>query len=385
MLSEMFTREKYSREISATFMRGGTSKGLMLIRSDLPKDKKLWDEIFLSAMGSPDHNGRQLNGLGGGISSLSKVCVVEASKDEQADIDFTFGQVSVSQPIVEYLGACGNMSAAVGPFAAMRSLVTTPSEGETTVIIRDVNTKKLIRSRFVMKSGVPCINGSTVISGVSGTGSPIWLDFINPSGTATEKLFPTGRPADKLNLDGRLISATLADVTTPCVFIPMSELGLDHPLLPAQLDSNKILKMQLEKLRCQASCMMGLSTSHKSAEKLKSIPKVGLVHGPLKYETMGGGEQIAKNFDLGVRMLSMGDAHRAVPITAGLCLAAISNISGTVAHGLSEPKSENIKLGHPSGTLEVSSKVLKNSNEFKIEEVSVVRTARPLFDGSVFW
>lgn len=385
MLNKIYTQEKYSREVAATFMRGGTSKGLMLIRRDLPKDKKKWDEIFLNAMGSPDHNGRQLNGLGGGISSLSKVCVVETSKDEQADIDFTFGQVSVSQPIVEYLGACGNMSAAVGPFATMRSLVATPSEGETIVTIRDVNTKKLIRSRFVMKSGVPCINGSTSISGVSGTGSPIWLDFINPSGTATEKLFPTGRPADKLNLDGRLISATLADVTTPCVFIPMSELDLDYPPLPAQLDSNKTLKMRLEKLRCQASCMMGLSTSNKNAEKLKSIPKVGLVHGPMPYETIGQVKQIAENFDLGVRMLSMGDAHRAVPITAGLCLAAISKIPGTVAHGLSEPKSENIKLGHPSGTLEVSAKVVKNSNKFKIEAVSVIRTARPLFDGRVFW
>ena len=160
MLNKIYTQEKYSREVAATFMRGGTSKGLMLIRRDLPKDKKKWDEIFLNAMGSPDHNGRQLNGLGGGISSLSKVCVVETSKDEQADIDFTFGQVSVSQPIVEYLGACGNMSAAVGPFATMRSLVATPSEGETIVTIRDVNTKKLIRSRFVMKSGVPCITVS---------------------------------------------------------------------------------------------------------------------------------------------------------------------------------------------------------------------------------
>ncbi len=385
MPSEIYTQDKYSREISATFMRGGTSKGLMLVNSDLPKDKKLWDEIFLNAMGSPDDNGRQLNGLGGGISSLSKVCVVEKSKDEQADIDFTFGQVSVKQPIVEYLGACGNMSAAVGPFAAMRSLVTTPFDGETTVTIKDVNTKKLIRSRFIMKSGVPCVNGPTFISGVSGTGSPIWLDFINPSGTATKKLFPTGSPVDQLSLNGIMISATLADVATPCVFIPISELDLDTPPSPVQLDTNKMLKEQLENLRCQASCLMGLSSSSENAQKLKSIPKIGLIHSPMPYETLGNFKQIPANFNLGVRMLSMGDAHRAIPVTAGLCLAAISNIPGTVAHDLCKPKLEDIKLGHPSGILEVSAKVTKDSNEVKIDTVSVMRTARPLFDGKVYW
>ena len=385
MLGERYAEEKYSREISAAFMRGGTSKGLMLVHSDLPKDKKLWDKIFLNVMGSPDDNGRQLNGLGGGISSLSKVCVVEKSKDKQADIDFIFGQVSVKQPLVEYLGACGNMSAAVGPFAAMRSLVATPFDGETKITIRDVNTKKLIRSKFFMKSGVPCINGPTAISGVSGTGSPIRLDFINPSGTATKELFPTGRQVDELDLNGRAISATLADVTTPCVFIPISELGIDAPPLPVQLDANKMLKVQLENLRCQASCLMGLSSSIEDAEKLKSIPKVGLIHSPMPYQTIGNVKQIPSNFDLGVRMLSMGDAHRAIPITAGLCLAAISNIPGTVAYDLCKTELENIKLGHPSGILEVSAKVIKNSTEFKIDAVSVVRTARPIFDGKVYW
>ena len=187
--------------IPAVFMRGGTSKAIMFHRRDLPAARADWDPIFLAAMGSPDPYGRQLDGMGGGISSLSKVCVLAPSARPDADIDYTFAQVQIREGRVDYRGNCGNMSSAVGPFAVDEGLVT--AAGETArVRIFNTNTEKLIHAAFPLRDGRACTDGDLAIPGVGGTGAPIRLDFLAPGGATTGRLLPTGRVREMLEVPG---------------------------------------------------------------------------------------------------------------------------------------------------------------------------------------
>src|SRR5271157_4387653 len=182
--------------IPAVFMRGGTSRAVMFHRGDLPHEAA-WDPIFLAAMGSPDPNGRQLNGMGGGISSLSKVCILAPSDRGDADIDYTFAQVQIREAAVDYRGNCGNMSSAVGPFSVDEGLLR-PNGDQAVVRIFNTNTRKIIRSTFPLADGRAAVDGAMAIPGVAGTGAPVRLDFLSPGGATTGKLLPTGNPTDAL-------------------------------------------------------------------------------------------------------------------------------------------------------------------------------------------
>src|ERR1700712_576607 len=184
----------------AVFMRGGTSRAVMFHARDLP-DRGEWDPIFLAAMGSPDPNGRQLNGMGGGISSLSKICILAPSDRPDADIDYTFAQVQIQQAAVGYRGNCGNMSSAVGPFAVDEGLVR--PDGDTAVVrIFNTNTSKIIRSTFPLHDGRAAVDGDLSIPGVAGTGAPVRLDFLSPGGAVTGRLLPTGHVVNRLQMPG---------------------------------------------------------------------------------------------------------------------------------------------------------------------------------------
>ena len=184
----------------AVFMRGGTSRAIMFHARDLP-ERAGWDPIFLAAMGSPDPNGRQLNGMGGGISSLSKVCVLAPSDRMDADIDYTFAQVQIRDPRVDYRSNCGNMSSAVGPFAVDEGIVR-PNGDAAVVRIFNTNTGKIIRSTFPLEDGRAATDGDLAIPGVAGTGAPVRLDFLAPGGATTGKLLPTGKAMDRLEASG---------------------------------------------------------------------------------------------------------------------------------------------------------------------------------------
>ena len=189
------------RRIPAAFMRGGTSNAIVFKDADLPQDRALWDKIFLAAMGTPDPNGRQLNGMGGGISSLSKVCVVGPPSHPDADIDYTFAQIGVQQETVGYAANCGNMSAAMGPFAVDEGIVTV--EGSKAMVrIHNTNTKKIIHAHFDMDEGAAAVDGDYELRGVAGTGAPVKLEFRNPGGAATGKLLPSGNVTDTLDVPG---------------------------------------------------------------------------------------------------------------------------------------------------------------------------------------
>ena len=234
--------------LQAVFMRGGTSRAVMFHARDLP-DRAEWDPIFLAAMGSPDPNGRQLNGMGGGISSLSKVCVLAPSDRADADIDYTFAQVQIRDPRVDYRSNCGNMSSAVGPFAVDEGIVR-PNGDIATVRIFNTNTQKIIRSTFPLEDGHAATDGDLAIPGVAGTGAPVRLDFLAPGGATTGRLLPTGKPMDRLDVPGiGPIEVSMVDAANACVFVRAQDLGLSGRELPEELERDPALLERLQSIR----------------------------------------------------------------------------------------------------------------------------------------
>ena len=214
---------------------------------DLPRDRAQWDEIFLAAIGSPDPYGRQLDGMGGGISSLSKVCVVGPSTRPDADIDYTFAQVQVKEAKVDYSGNCGNMSSAMGPFAVDEGLVKVSGK-EALVRIHNTNTKKIIHARFALDDGMAAVDGDLAIPGVAGTGAPVRLEFREPGGATTGKLLPTGNVVDTLDVPGvGKIRASLVDAANACCFLNAADLGLTGIEMPEALDASDELLDKLAK------------------------------------------------------------------------------------------------------------------------------------------
>lgn len=365
-------------------MRGGTSKALMFHLRDLPADRGTWDALFLKAMGSPDPHGRQLNGMGGGVSSLSKVCVLGPPTRPDADLDYTFAQILVNEARVDYSGNCGNMSSAVGPFAIEEGLVRA-LEGEMTVRIHNTNTKKIINSTFRVKDGRALVEGELEIPGVAGTGSPVRLDFLDPGGAVTGKLLPTGRPRDVLDIPGLgKIETSMVDAANPCVFLDAKSLGLTGTEMPEALDANRELLEKIATIRCHASVAMGIAKTLEAARK-KSMPQIGFVSAPQDAVTLSGEKLPAAAADLTVRIISNGQPHRALPLTGSLCTAVAAGIEGTIPQQYARPGTTGtLRLAMPSGVLTVGGEVLREAGAWRAVRGSFFRTTRRLFEGYVY-
>ncbi len=375
------------RKIPAVFMRGGTSKAVVFRRDDLPEERSEWDGIFLAALGSPDPSGRQLNGMGGGISSLSKVCVVGPSDRPDADVDFTFAQVAIDRGLVGYGANCGNMSAAIGPFAVDEGLVTATG-AEATVRIHNTNTGKIIHARFAMDGGLAAVDGGFTLAGVGGTGSPVRMEFRDPGGAVTGHLLPTGNVIDEIEVPGvGAVEASLVDAANPCVFVEADALGLTGTEGPAAIDGMAEVMGTLEAVRSRAAVMMGMAKTPKEATaKSPSIPFIGMVAPPRDAHTLAGERIIAAEGDLTARIVSNGNTHRALPLTAALCCATAARIEGTVVHRHRRPAKDagdDIRLMQPSGILPVACTVLKTAEGWVAEQAGVIRTQRRLFEGRV--
>ena len=235
--------------VPAAFIRGGTSNAIVFDRRDLPADEATRERLFLAALGSPDPYGRQLDGMGGGISSLSKVCIVGRASRPDADVDYTFGQVAVDRPFVDWSSNCGNMTSAIGPFAVDEGLVDAPGP-QGVVVIHNTNTGKLIRARFPVGEGAAVVEGDTAIPGVPGTGAPVDLEFLDPGGAATGALLPTGNAVDVLEVeDVGPVSASLVDAANPFVFVDAAEAGITGTEMPAALDARSDLMERFERIR----------------------------------------------------------------------------------------------------------------------------------------
>ena len=371
--------------IPAVFMRGGTSKALMFKLSDLPPDRALWDPLFLAAMGSPDAHGRQLDGMGGGLSSLSKVCIVGPSTHPQADVDYTFAQVAVGEAMVDYGGNCGNMSSAIGPFAIEEGLIAPPPDGEAHVLIHNTNTGKIIRACFPVEDGALADDGSLELDGVTGTAAPIKLEFLDPGGARTGTLLPTGNPLDVFEIAGLgRIEASCIDAANPCVFVAAEALALTGVELPDALEADEVLRARLEAIREAASVAMGLAADVAAARRIASIPKVAMLAAPQVSPTLSGRRLTADQMDIVVRMISVGQPHRAVPITGAVCLAVGARVPGSIPQRLAARADGPLRIAHPSGTILVDADVGIAADGSAVARYGAVfRSARRLFAGEV--
>lgn len=369
----------------AVFMRGGTSRAVMFHARDLP-DRSEWDPVFLAAMGSPDPNGRQLNGMGGGISSLSKVCVLAPSERDDADIDYTFAQVQIRDPRVDYRSNCGNMSSAVGPFAVDEGLMR--PNGDTAVVrIFNTNTRKIIRSTFPLLDGRAATDGELAIPGVAGTGAPVRLDFLAPGGATTGRLLPTGHAVDRLDVPGvGPIEVSLVDAANACVFVRARDLGLQGCELPEELERDPELLDRLQSVRRQASIAMGIAKDDAEARTVAAVPIIGFVAPAMDAPTLSGDPIAAAQVDLTARFLSNGQPHRALPLTASLCTAVAANIADTVvAEALTPSAGAQVRIGMPSGILTVGAEVERDgAGQWIAHSGAFYRTARRLFDGRIY-
>lgn len=365
-------------------MRGGTSKGVVFRASDLPRDRSEWDQIFLNVMGSPDPNGRQLDGMGGGLSSLSKICILAPPSQEGADFDYTFAQVSVGDAVVDYAGTCGNMAAAVGPAALELGLVT--AEGERASLrVFNTNTGRIIETEFPIRDGKLAPSGDFAINGVSGSAAPIQLRFESPGGAKTGRLLPTGNAIDVLELpQGRSIQASLIDAANPCVFVAAAELRKTGAETPEDLERDTVFLDTMESARIAGSVAMGLTPNSAAAREIPSIPKIAIVTPPTDARLLDGSNLRARDCSLGVRMISMGQVHRAVPITGAICLAVASRLAGSIVAQATTTLSGPLTLAHPSGTLMVDAEVDGPPENPLARNATVYRTARLLFSGLVY-
>ncbi len=372
--------------VPAVFMRGGTSKALVFKRSDLPEDDECLHRFFLAAMGSPDIYGRQLDGMGGGLSSLSKICIVGPVSREDADVDYTFVQIGIKDDVVDYDSACGNMTSAIGPFAVDEGLVDVPQDGNVTIRIHATNIGKTIHSSFAVRDGLATVSGETEIIGVTPRGAGIRLDFIDPGNARGYGLLPAGTGTTHLELpDGRTIEATLVDSGNPCVFVRAEDFGLMGSECPEAIDANTPVMQSLEDARRAASVKMGVAASLKQAGTIQSVPKIAVIASPVTYQTLAGKNIESTSYDISVRMISMGQAHRAIPVTGALCAATTSRLANTlVCDVVSARPNMRLTIGTPSGILEVDAVVeCPQAGNPRVKQASIWRTTRRLMEGLV--
>lgn len=387
MTNEPALMSLHTHRLRAVFMRGGTSKALIFRRQDLPAEERLWSDIFLQVMGSPDPYGRQLDGMGGGLSSLSKICIVGPPSRPDADVDYTFVQVAVEEPVVDFEGNCGNMSAAIGPYALEEGLLPAPPDGEAVVRLHNTNTGKIVLARFPVAGGLLPADGDLEIDGVAGTAAPVRLEFIEPGGAKTGRLLPTGSALDLIAVPGvGDIPVSCVDAANPCLFVAAEAVGKSGLEMPGELDRDRGFLELMERLRLAGAVKMGLARDLASAAQIPAIPKIAMVAAPGGFQTLAGRELSPDDMDICVRMISVGQPHRAIPVTGAVCLAVATRVPGTIANRVCLPGAGPTRIGHASGTLLVDAAVsVSGAGETRAEFGAVYRTCRRLFEGAVVY
>ncbi len=373
------------KKIPAVFMRGGTSKAVFFHDNHLPADPKVRDRVIQAVYGSPDPNKRQIDGMGGAVSSTSKVAIISPSNDPNYDVNYNFGQVVIDKPMIDYQGNCGNISSAVGPFAVDEGLVRS-QEPITSVRIYQINTRKRIVADLPVKNGYYDETGDYAIDGVPGTGGKITLHFFEPSGSVTGKLLPTGNVTDMIEINGLgKIAVSIVDAANPVVFVRSSDLGLKGTEI-YEIDAGSEIRANLEAIRSKAAVMIGLaSTPEEASEISQALPKIAFVSRPQEYKTVTGSIAKKNQMDLVGRIMSMGALHKAYAGTGAICTAGAAKIEGTLVNEMvkDSDKKENIRIGHPGGVIEIGAQVKKMGNTYEYLEAIVGRTARRLMEGYV--
>jgi 2-methylaconitate cis-trans-isomerase PrpF len=419
------TTAPVQRPIEAAYYRGGTSRAVIIQPHHLPRARAKWPSIFRQIIGSGDPYGRQLDGMGAGISSLSKICLVEpygkrvvklekaprfrtgyggidAARDtaqaalaqeeasgsgdvQELDIDYTFVGLGIENDEVDVAGNCGNMSSAIGPYAYNEGLLPPQAyaegDGTVTVKIRNTNTGKVIDSTFDVVGGYAAVSGDYKIDGVTGPGSKIKLDFKHPYGSKTGKVLPTGKRMD--NIRGYRVSCV--DGANPAVFIRADDVGVDGTILPNDFNKLPDKLALLESIRKSAAVAMGIAPTEGLVPR--TIPKIGLVSQSSSHPVLSGQNLKSSQMDIVIRFLSDTQPHRAIPLTAALTTAVAARIPGTIVEQMLAPElltEGAITIGHASGRLQVNA-TMDERNRLMPVSGTVYRTAKRLFEGEVFW
>jgi probable AcnD-accessory protein PrpF len=380
--------------IPAVYMRGGTSKGVFFLAEDLPLDKHERDRILMRVIGSPDRYGKHTDGMGGATSSTSKVVILSKSKRKDCDVDYLFGQVAIDQPLVDWTGNCGNLSAAVGPCAIGMGLVGAPADGTATVRIWQANIRKKIISHVPMRGGEVEELGNFQLDGVAFPAAEVELEFLDPAddeakteaGASPGATFPTGNHIDLLDVPGvGSIEATLIKAGNPTVFVDAGSLGLKGTELQGDVNGDKALLARVEAVRARGAVAMGdAATPEEATAKRQHTPKLAFVARPAGYTASDGRAVEARSIDLLARIFSMGVLHHAMTGTGAVAIAAAAAIPGTVVHRLAPVGADGrVRFGHPSGILKVGAQVREDGNHWKVSKVLMSRSARRLMEGWV--
>lgn len=367
-------------------MRGGTSKGCMFHKADLPENREEWDSIFLQAMGNPDP--KQIDGLGGTVSSNNKIVIVWKSEEPGIDVEYLVGQVIVGKSQVDFKSNCGNMTAAVGPFAVEEGLVDI-TEPITTVHMLNRNTNKYIDVTVPCENGTFAEEGDCVIAGVDGTAPELKVNFLNPAGAKTGKLLPTGNVLDELDIPGfGKIQCSILDVSNPMVLVRAQDIGLTGTELPAEVDANKPVSELLEKIRGTAACMMGFAKDLEDAiTNSPAVPKVGFFTTPVTYTDISKLTVEAESMDLCARVISVFKCHKACPLTSASSIAVAAFLPGSIIYqeiGAPREGQQTVRIGHPSGVMTMYPDIRQENGEYVLPGVAVQRTARRIMDGTLY-
>ena len=391
------------RAVPASFWRGGTSRAVLFGSDDLTGYRSEQVEaIILAALGSPDPDGRQVDGLGGGISSLSKAAIVgPPPPGSSADVAFRFAQVEVAEPRVNFAGNCGNISAAIAPFAVNEGLVEADTTDSVGVEVLSLNTGQRFRTRVPLRGGRFDPSGDFAIGGVPGTGARLTLEYLEPDGSIGRGALPTGLVRESVDVPGcGAVPVSIVDVGNPAVFVAAEALGAPEAAiaLPAALDADAVLQERLERIRCEAAVRIGVADSPATAARRhRTVPKVAVVGAPVAYRTTSGTEVPAVDVDLVVRLISMGRTHRTLAMTGAMACAAAVAIDGSVVAevvtglprtspaqtGGGAPATRAVRLGHPAGVLVLHVTAERSSGMWRVSNLTMDRTAREIMRGSV--
>jgi hypothetical protein len=372
------------RAVPCLFMRGGSSRGGFFLSDDLPADPQERAAVLLAAYGSPDL--RQIDGIGGADSLTSKAAIVAPSTRPDADVEYSFVQVSIPAAQIGIGGNCGNMLAAVGPFAILRGLVRAV-EPETVIRIYTTNTGQVVTARIPVTDGVPAVEGDCRIPGVPATGARIGLDFGNCAGAFSGQLLPTGCARQEIEVAGRRMQVSLVDAATPFVFVRAADVGAQGCESPAEIAANQELQQRLELVRGWAATVLGVAPKPEAAKTTSpNVPRVIMVSPPQDYALPEGGMVRAAEMDFCVRQMAMQKPHKTLAVTGSVCTAVAAAITGSVvAECAAARRSERLRLGHPSGVLQVAARVVCSSDGTPtILGAEIERTARLIMAGTLF-
>ena len=378
-------------KISATYMRGGTSKGVFFNLEDLPEACKVAglarDAMLLRVIGSPDPYAKQTDGMGGATSSTSKTVILSKSLKDDHDVDYLFGQVSINKPFVDWSGNCGNLTAAVGSFAISNGLVDADcviQNGITTVRIWQANINKTIIAKVPMTNGMVQETGDFELDGVTFPAAEVQVEFISPV-DAGDAMFPTGNLIDDLEVPGvGTFKATMINAGIPTIFLNADSINYTGTELQSDINGNEKALTMFESIRAYGAIKMGLINSIEQAASRQHTPKVAFVGKAKSYICSSGKEISTNDIDLNVRALSMGLLHHAMMGTAAVAIGTAATIPGTLVNlAAGGGKRENVTFGHPSGSLKVGAEAMQDNGDWTVNKVVMSRSARVLMEGAV--